>query len=154
MASYRRPSRGQGYGWQLATFRRRTAVLGLALAVAGCATGDENAPYTAASALAVQPYPNNYRADLLAFMRTYLNDPRGVRDAMIAEPVQRDVGGKQRYIACVRYTATGQGDSVGGSGDRAALYLDGRLERLIERAHDLCANATYVTFPEMEKLMR
>jgi hypothetical protein len=137
----------------LATFWRTAAVIGMALAVTACASsGDESVPYSGGSALVVQPYPATYRADLLAFMRTYLNDPRSVRDAAIAEPVQRDVGGKQRYVACVRYTASGQGDA--GAGERAALYLDGRLERLIEKGRELCAGVTYAPFPEMEKLAR
>lgn len=137
----------------LATFWRTVIVVGMALAVMACASGgDESAPYSGGSALTVQPYPANYRADLLAFMRTYLNDPRSVRDAAIAEPVQRDVGGKQRYVACVRYTANGQGDA--GAGERAVLYLDGRLERLIEKGRELCTGVAYAPFSEMEKLAR
>jgi hypothetical protein len=142
-------------GTGLAIFKRRMAVVGIALATAACAgLGDESSTYMpSGSGLAVQPYPTNYRADLLAFMRTYLNDPRAVRDAVIAEPVQRTVAGKQRYVACVRYTAAGRGDNYGG-GDRAALYLDRRMERLIEKAKELCADATYGPFPEMEQLSR
>ena len=139
---------------KFATFNPRVAVIGIALAVTACAAmSDENLQYTGDSRFAVQPYPSNYRADLLAFMRTYLNDPQAVRDAAIAEPVQKTVGRKQRYVACIRYTASGQGDGSGGR-DRAALYLDGRMERLIEKAHELCADATYAPFPEMEKLSR
>ncbi len=134
---------------------QRVAAAGLAFSVAACAgVGDESAPYTANSGLAVQPYPTNYRAELLAFMRTYLNDPRAVRDAVIAEPAQRTVAGKPRYIACLRYTALGQGDGSNGGEDRAAIYLDGRMERLVEKAHELCGGAIYAPFPEMEKLTR
>jgi F0F1-type ATP synthase membrane subunit c/vacuolar-type H+-ATPase subunit K len=131
------------------------AGLMVALVATGCSSfGDDSAIYSAASSLAVQPYPANYRADLLAFMRTYLNDPRSVRDAVIAEPVERSVGGKQRFIVCLRYTATGQGDAYNGGGDRAAIFLDGRMERLVEKARELCVGATYAAFPEMEKLTR
>jgi hypothetical protein len=31
-----------------------------------------------------QPFPTNYRPELLAFMRTYLNNPVGVHDAAMA----------------------------------------------------------------------
>jgi len=140
---------------QPAILLRRTAVVGIALLVTACVgVSDENLTLTATSGLAVQPYPSNYRADLLAFMRTYLNDPRAIRDAAIAEPVQRTVGARQRYVACVRYAATGKGDASNGGGDRAAVYLDGRMERLIEKARELCADAAYAPFPEMEKLSR
>ena len=128
--------------------------MGAVLTLAACAGfGDDNAPYMVNSKLAEQPYPDNYRADLLAFMRTYLNDPGAVREATIAAPVQRTVAGKPRYVACLRYTATGQGDNYGG-GDRAALFVDGRMERLMEKAGSLCAGVTYEPFPEMQKLKR
>jgi hypothetical protein len=39
---------------------------------------------------------------LLAFLKTYLNNPVGVRDAAIAEPAPRDISGKTRYVACLR----------------------------------------------------
>ncbi len=38
-------------------------------------------------------------------MRTYLNDPTGVRDAYVSEPAQRTLDGVNRYFSCVRYTA-------------------------------------------------
>jgi hypothetical protein len=34
-----------------------------------------------------QKYPDNYKTELLAFLRIYLNDPTKVRDAAIADPV-------------------------------------------------------------------
>jgi len=34
-----------------------------------------------------QKYPDNYKTELLAFLRSYLNDPTKVRDAAIADPV-------------------------------------------------------------------
>lgn len=133
---------------------RSAAAAGLVVAVAGCAGfgGSEERYNIADSALAVQPYPTDYRGDLLAFMRTYINDLRGVREAMVSEPAERDVGGKRRYVACVRYTATGGGDA--GGGERAAIYRDGRFERLVEKAREICAGASYAPFPEMEKLTR
>jgi hypothetical protein len=127
------------------------------LMLAGCAGmggGDDAASYIADSTLAVQPFPANYRADLLAFMRTYLNNPRGIRNAVIAEPVQRSIGGRSRYVACLRYTATDEGDRYDGGEDRAALFLDGRLDRLIPRARELCSGVAYMPFPELEKLTR
>ena len=46
-----------------------------------------------------------YRADIVAFMRTYLNDPTGVRDAFISEPALRTLESADRYTVCLRYTA-------------------------------------------------
>ena len=99
-------------------------------------------------------YPANYRPELLALLKTYLNDPRGVREAMIAEPVQRKVGGRQRYVACLRFNARESDGGYRGVKERGAMFVDGRLDRLIEKPEDLCAGATYAPFPEMEKLSR
>jgi hypothetical protein len=134
---------------------RRIAALAVAALASGCAGGSEEAgTFMPGSKYAVQPFPDNYKSDILAFMHTYLNDPRSVRDAAIAPPGLSTVGGRQRYIVCVRYTASGRGDTYGGSGDRAAVFLDGRLERLVEKGGELCAGASYAPFPEMEKLTR
>jgi hypothetical protein len=38
--------------------------------------------------------------------------------------------------------------------ERAILYLNGRLDRLVEKADEICAGATYAPFPELEKLTR
>ena len=38
--------------------------------------------------------------------------------------------------------------------ERAVLYVDGRLDRIIENASDPCAGAVYAAFPELEKMVR
>src|SRR5260370_35607678 len=84
----------------------RAAILMLPVALAACAGGDEGGSIALIDdrGIASQPYPDNYRAELLAFMKTYLNDPRGVHDAAMAEPGQPTVGGRFRYVSCVRFT--------------------------------------------------
>jgi hypothetical protein len=141
----------------LGTKARLTAILLLPVALAGCASSsDESSPisFTDDRGVANQPYPKNYRAETLAFMHTYLNDPTGVRDAAMAEPVQRTVGGRLRYVTCVRFSAR---DSDGGyrpMRERAIVYVDGRLDRVLENAGEPCAGATYAPFPELEKMSR
>ena len=34
------------------------------------------------------------------------------------------------------------------------IYVDGRLDRLVENAGEICAGAAYAPFPELEKLPR
>ncbi|MEK6838416.1 MAG: AMMECR1 domain-containing protein, partial [Candidatus Thermoplasmatota archaeon] len=46
--------------------------------------------------------PDTTGAEILAFMKTWLNNTVGVRDAVMAEPVQRTVGGRLRYVSCLR----------------------------------------------------
>jgi hypothetical protein len=140
---------------KLVTYTRSVAVL-FALGVGGCAWtgGNDNLSYTADRGIEDQKYPANYRLELLAFLRTYLNDPRGVREAVIAEPAQKKVGGRLRYVVCLRFNARSSGGAYAGVKERAAMYIDGRFDRMIEDAGELCEGATYAPFPEMEKLTR
>ncbi len=43
-----------------------------------------------------QAFPASYKPELLAFFRNYLNDPVAVREAVMAEPALRSVGGRVR----------------------------------------------------------
>ena len=64
---------------------KHAAILLLPLALAGCAGDGQNSiTYTDDRGVANQPYPDNYRSELLAFMKTYLNNPVGVKDAAMA----------------------------------------------------------------------
>src|SRR6185437_15237462 len=97
--------------------------------LAACASSGEpgDVVYTSDRGVANQPFPTDYRAQLLAFFRTYLNNPVGVRDAAIAEPVQRTVGGRQRYVTCLRYNARELDGSYRGVVERAVVFVDARL---------------------------
>jgi hypothetical protein len=132
------------------------AILLLPILLAACA-GSEDArsiSYTNDRGGANQPFPNNYRAELLAFMKTYLNNPVGVHDAAMADPVQRTVGGRLRYVSCLRFTPRESDGTYRESRERAVLYVDGRLDHVVENASEPCAGATYVPFPELEKMTR
>src|SRR5687767_2980723 len=74
-------------------------------------------------------FPQNYRAEIVALMRSYLNDPTGVRDAFVSEPSQRTIDGSSRYAACVRYNAKKGGGQYAGSRDSMVLFRGGRLDR-------------------------
>ena len=101
-----------------------------------------------------QVFPNNYRAELLAFMRVYLINPVGVRDAALADPVMRDVNGKMRYIACMRYSARESDGTYREPRDRAVLFVNGRLDRMIEKGGELCGGVALAPFPDLEKMAR
>jgi hypothetical protein len=128
----------------------------LPIALAACAGSNDgrSITYTDDRGVADQPYPDNYRAEILAFMRTYLNDPRGLRDAAMAEPVQRTVGGRLRYVSCLRFTPRESDGSYRELRERAVLFVDRRLDRVVEDASEICAGAVYVPFAELGKLTR
>lgn len=145
-----------GMRCKLVTYGPRVAAVLLALGGGGCAWtgGSDGLSYTSDRGVENQPYPANYRSELLALLRTYLNDPTGVREAGISEPMQKEVGGRRRYVVCVRFNARSGGGRYTGVKERAGMYIDGRLDRIIEQTEDLCKGVTYAPFPEMEKLTR
>jgi hypothetical protein len=99
-------------------------------------------------------YPANYKSDLLAFLRLYLNDPTRIRDASIAEPVLKPMGRANRYVACVRYNARRASGEYGGPKEYAAVYIGGKFNQLVEARGEVCAGAVYQPFPELEQLTR
>lgn len=138
----------------LGRLSRLAAILLLPLMLAACLGDNGGASFMADPSGAPQPFPQNYRTEVLAFMRTYLNNPQGVRNAAMAEPVQRRISGRLMYISCLRFTPRESDGSYGAPRESAVLYVDGRLDRLIDRAGDLCTGAVYASFPELEKMTR
>jgi hypothetical protein len=140
----------------LGKFLSRAAILLLPIALAACASSDESKSitFTDDRGVANQPFPNNYRTEILAFMKTYLNNPVGVRDAVMAEPVQRTIGGRLRYVVCLRYTPREADGSYREPRERAVLFVDSRLDRVVENASEPCAGLAYAPFPDLEKLTR
>lgn len=127
----------------------------LPVALAGClGDGGGTMSFTEDRGVANQPFPNDYRAEILAFMRTYLNNPVGVHEAAIADPVQRTVGGRLRYVTCVRYAARESDGSYRPARERGILFVDGRLDRIVENSGETCAGVAYAAFPELEKMVR
>jgi len=104
-------------------------------------------------------YPQNYRQDLLAFLRTYLNDPAQVRGAAVSQPQLKYIGPGDRYVSCVRFNARNTDGKYVGSKDGAATFVSGKLERFFDtpkelRELELCKDAAFAPFPELERLTR
>jgi hypothetical protein len=132
------------------------AVVLLPLALSACAASDESKPitFTDDRGVSSQPFPKNYRTEVLAFLKTYLNDPVGVRGAVMAEPIERVVGGRLRYVVCLRFSPRESDGGYREPRERAILFVDGRLDRIIENAAEPCAGLAYAPFAELEKLTR
>jgi hypothetical protein len=136
---------------------RWAAVLLLGAGLAACVSDDEGSKsisYTSDRGVTDQPYPTDYRPEALAFLKTYINNPVGVHNAVIAEPVQRTVGGRLRYVTCLRYSARDFDGNYRDAREHAIVYVDTRLDRMIDKPGDICAGAVYAAFPELEKLTR
>jgi len=128
----------------------------LPLALTACMDSDESRPtsFIADSNDAIQPFPSNYRAELVAFMHTYLNNPVGVHEAVVAEPVQRTIGGRVRYVACLRFAERQSDGSYREPRERAVVFVGGRLDRMAQNTGEACAGAVYAAFPDLEKMTR
>jgi len=122
----------------------------VAAVMAGCSS-DKNA-----STPAIEPnvMPTNYRKAMLEFLQGQLIDPVGVRDAYITEPKLQAIGTENRYIVCVRYNTKDSYGQYIGIRDNVAIYFNGRLNQYLPARGDICLNAAYQRFPELETLKR
>ena len=98
--------------------------------------------------------PTDYRREIVAAMHPYLNDPTGIRDAEIAQPAIKSVSNLQRYIVCVRFNAKKRGNEYAGVKEVAAVFMVGRFDHFVDKAKELCADASFTPYPELQKLSR
>lgn len=133
--------------------RLRSALLALPLAALAWACSREQP-----AVITTEPNtpPVNYKAEIIAYLRNYLNDPTGVRGAFIAEPELRNIPGTptQRYMVCLRFNAKDSTGKYEGSRDRMVAFLAGRLDTLVPARKEQCEKANWQPFPELEKLKR
>jgi hypothetical protein len=138
---------------------RRVGRLALGLcaaaALGGCLTDQAHEGGEARGAV----LPEDYKAEIIAFMRTYLNDPANVRDAFITEPAIKQVGTRNQYAVCVRYNAKNSDGRYVGSKDNLAVFERGRFDRMVDQFPKGTVNpcvgaADYKHFPELEALKR
>ena len=133
------------------------ATLPAALLLAACSTDLEpSAAELEARWNAQNVFPQNYKQDLLAFLRTYLNDPNHIREAGVSQPQLKKAGPGDRYIACVRFNAR-SGGKYAGIKEGAAVYVSAKLDRFVDGKQEVqlyCKDAAYAPFPELERLTR
>lgn len=133
-------------------YRSNALALTFFLLLAGCST-DWMAARERNELANVAP-PPTYRAEIVAFMRTYLNDPTGVRDAYVTEPSLRTLDETSSYMACLRYNARKRSGQYAGSKDSLVLFRNGRLDRILDNARGQCKDAAYQPFHELEAMAR
>jgi hypothetical protein len=104
----------------------------------------------------VHAFPDHYKADIVAAMHAYLNDPSGIRDASVSEPMLKSVPGGTRYVVCLRFNGKQNNGTYAGQRQIAAVFLAGRFDDFLEPtvAREPCNEVAYTPFPELEKLQR
>src|SRR5688500_1083998 len=112
--------------------KRELIFCALALTLAACSTGerDYSGPETTRGGVSVNVFPDKYRAEILAYQRSYLNDPTGIRSAAISQPALRRVGSVERYVSCVRFNAKAAGGTYTGVREHLAIFLAGKLDQM------------------------
>jgi hypothetical protein len=128
------------------------AVAAIALGLAGC-----NSDWMSArdrSEISNTAPPTNHRTEILAMMRSYLNDPTKVRDAAISEPALRTLDGASRYTVCLRYNARKSNGQYAGSKEAMVLFRDGRADQVLDNPRGQCKDAAYQPFRELEIMSR
>lgn len=135
-------------------------VAGLAaFALGGCASDDVGPSKEELKArwAAENIYPQTYKSDLLAYLRNYLNQPSGVRDAAVSAPALRDVGPGERYFSCVRFSERKSTGGYAPPKDGVAVFVSGKLDRFFDEKREVvpfCKDAAFAPFPELEALKR
>jgi hypothetical protein len=142
----------------------RQLTFAIAILLGGCAGSLSDAERHAEEAKNIPPV--NYKADVVAFLRTYLNNPTNLRNAAMSQPELRELGPIPRYVACVRYDAKGSNGQYAGIKDSLVIFISGRLDSIVELGgsggdaerrkplREFCAAAEYERFPELERLTR
>jgi hypothetical protein len=85
-------------------------------------------------------------------MHAYLNNPTGIRDAAVSEPVLKSSGMTSRYVACLRFTPKKNASEYGATREIAAVFMAGRLDRFVDLPKTECGGVTYAAFPELQNL--
>lgn len=119
-------------------------------ALAACSSFENQPRVTADPNVA----PANYKTEILAYVRTYLIDPTGIRGAFLSDPELREIDGVRRYVSCLRFNAKKSSGEYEGSKDRVVFFLGGRLDTMVPAKSDHCENAAFHPFPELERLTR
>jgi hypothetical protein len=103
--------------------------------------------------------PANYKADIVAYMRTYLNDPSNVRNAGVSVPARKTIPGDpgERIVSCVRYSAKKSSGQYGATRTGVAVFASGKLDRFLDTpviARDVCKDIQLEPFPELQRMTR
>src|ERR1044072_2963222 len=104
-------------------------LMGAALAACSSTEKDYSGPETQGGA-GVNIFPDKYRAEILAYQKSYLNDPTGIRSAAISQPELRKVGSVERYVVCVRFNAKQPSGGYAGVREHLAIFLAGKLDQM------------------------
>jgi hypothetical protein len=124
---------------------RQARVLPLLLTLCACSTEKK---------VEENRLPTDYKPRILEEVHRDLDDPTEIRNAAIAEPALKPVGGVTRYVVCVRFEPKDASGRYAGTREMAAVYHDGKMTQLVGATREQCGGAVYQPFPELQRLCR
>jgi hypothetical protein len=132
--------------------RRAGMLLGMTLLLLAACARNHPGLVSDASDDEINASPVSYKADILAAMHSYLNDPTAIRDAAISQPALKSTGNITRYIVCLQFNPKKNASEYAGVKTIAAVFLVGRFDHFVDTPKEECAGVTYTPFPELQKL--
>jgi hypothetical protein len=96
-------------------------------------------------------YPADYQAQIVKYLRLNLPDPTNIRNAYLAAPAMKVYKEVPRYIACLKFDARDRGGDYDSKG-MAVFFFNGSATQFVETMPELCVNAAYQPFPDLQKL--
>ena len=102
------------------------------------------------------PRPDEYKEVIQDYVRAQFTDPTGIRNAFISVPVLRTVASATpRYVVCFKFEAKdNETHRYSGQKEIAAIFYDGRINQYTGSTPELCGQASYQPFTELQKLCR
>jgi hypothetical protein len=103
------------------------------------------------------PRPEEYKEPIQDYVRSVLTDPTGIRNAFISVPALRTVGrDTMRYVDCFKYDGKDNADPrrYASTKEVAAVFFDRRIQQFAPATPELCGQAAYQPYPELERLCR
>ena len=118
---------------------RRTAAIGIILALAGCSSfggGQPDKP--------IEPnvFPSDYKTGLISFLQNNPFGLVGARDASLSPPELKAFGNDSRYVACLRVAGPDWRK------DKMLVYFGGAINQFVD-AGEQCNGAAYQPYPEL-----
>ena len=96
-------------------------------------------------------YPKDAHNEIINTLSSSLDDPNGIRQAFVTDPILKQTGTDQRYIVCMRFDSRDINRQYTGVQERIAYFYAGRLNQLVKAEAGQCAGVPYKPWPELEK---
>lgn len=121
---------------------RAAIVLLLAAAALGGCSGDKKNP--TATIADPNPFPSRYRIQIASLLSTNWKDAGDFYGALVSQPALKKVGDAEHYVVCVQLNGHNQRKT------KVAIYLSASITQFVDAPEDMCADAAYQPFPELQ----